>query len=163
MILEKETIGVSWSGDLVDFGFIGKAFMVHVTNPTNRTIPVARVVLYNGVPGDEVVLSEAFITGIGPNVTESTALPLGIDEGLYVLSIEASTCPSTDISVPWNEMIRDSGTFEFTVEKYVPPKEKDESLDMGDVTDSIMIGLSTIASVVLIAALFRRKNEGDED
>ncbi len=46
MILEKETIGVSWSGDLVDFGFIGKAFMVHVTNPTNRTIPVvARAVL----------------------------------------------------------------------------------------------------------------------
>ncbi len=162
MILEKEKIVLSWSGDLVDFGFIGKAFMVNVTNPTNRTIPVSRVVLYNGVPGDDVVLSEAFITGIRPNVTESTALPLGIDEGLYVLSIEASTCLSTDISVPWNDMVKDSGTFEFTVEKYVPPREKDESLDMGDVTDSIMIGLSAIASVVLIAALFRRKNEVDE-
>ncbi len=132
-----------------------------------RIPPTERSLLWlglysNGVPGDEVVLSEAFITGIGPNVTESTALPLGIDEGLYILSIEASTCPSTDIPVPWNEMIRDSVPSS-SQWRSMSHQKKDESLDMGDVTDSIMIGLSTIASVVLIAALFRRKNEGDED
>jgi hypothetical protein len=161
-LLEEGSISVERDPKLDDFGFIGKAFKVYIRNPSNRTIPISRVVLYNGVPGDEVVIAESFVTWIGPNETFETALPLGLEEGLYLLSIEATTSRSTDTSVPWVEGIRDSTTFEFTVEKYIPPEQEDNEVDMDDVTDSVLIGSSAVISVILVSALFRRKTEEDE-
>jgi hypothetical protein len=162
-ILEDMDLIVSRNPEPEDFGFIGRAFRVFVDNPTNRTIPVTRLVLYNGVPGDEVIVSENFVTWIGPNSTINTTLPIRLEEGLYLLSMEGTTSSSTETSVPWMEVNRHSISFEFILEKKIIPQEEEDEIDMDEVTESILIGSSAIASVILVSALFRRKEEDDED
>ncbi len=162
-ILGEIDLRVSRNPEPEDFGFIGRAFRVFVENPTNRTIPITRLVLYNGVPGDEVIVSENFVTWIGPNSTINTTLPIPLEEGLYLLSIEGTTSSSTDASIPWKEEKRHSISFEFILEKKIIPREEEDEIDMDEVTESILIGSSAIASVILVSALFRKKEEDDED
>jgi hypothetical protein len=162
LILEKANISITGrvEGDL---GFRGREFLMNISNPSNRTIGICRVVLFNGYPNDGVVVSEGFILDVEPNGTGYVSLPFDLDTGLYFLSISASTSSYVDTNVPWKETVMNNISFEHVIEDSPSGIGENEEVDMGDVNDTILIGASTIFSVLLISALFRRKEDNDDD
>jgi hypothetical protein len=162
-VIENISFEMKRKAEPEDFGFIGKAFIVRINNTSGRAIPVLRIVLYNGIPEDRVVISESFVTWIDPNGTGEAALPLGLDEGLYLLSIEGSTSNSVEVSVPWTSGHSESEIFEFVVKKVIIPQQQDDEIDMREVTDSALMGISAIALVLLLSVLFKRKDEDEKE
>lgn len=144
-----------------DLGYLGKEFILEISNDSNRTMNIARISLYNGFPRDGVLISESFLTSVEPGGTASIHLPFDLEVGLYYLTFTISAAQVDASSIEWNDHVLDEISFEHRVNE--EPEEGDDSnkLDMDEVNDSVMVGLSAIIAVLAFSLIFKRKDEED--
>ncbi len=144
-------------------GYSGKEFSITISNNSNRTLGIVRVALFNGFPRDDVVIAEGFITNIEPMKEGIVNMTFDLDEGSYYLSMIGATSSSEDTSSPWIESVREEISFDYRLSDIPENDPGDEEVDRRDVNDSILIGISAFVTVILISALFRRKDEEEEE
>ncbi|HHD15327.1 MAG TPA: hypothetical protein ENK47_01305 [Euryarchaeota archaeon] len=148
--------------DTQDQGFSGKIFRVRVRNDSNRTVPLARLVLFNGPLTDNVLLSEGMALAIGPGEEVEMDLEFSLEEGVYFLSLGLFSDRPDAASLPWDPQLRDEISFEYRENATLSDTGEKDKVNMDDVKDSALIGGSAILSVLLVAALFKRKEEKSE-
>jgi len=139
----------------------GKGLKVWVNNPSNVTARVVHLILYNGYPRDQVIVSEALATEIGPGSSREVLLPLQLEEGRYILSVAASLAapPVGNSSSPWREPTVEVTDISIEIPA-VQPGEPDGEVDMDDVTSSVIISLAASMLVLMISsAFFKRRQE----
>jgi len=139
---------------------MGPGLIVLVNNTSNRTVRSLRIVLYNGLMRDDVVLSDALAVGLGPGEGAAIFLPNTLGGGTFLLTL-AVIPPSTPQGPVYG-----SGqpiavkTFEREmVESTAPEKEDDGRIDMDEVADTAMISGIMVMLVLFMAFLFRRNED----
>ena len=149
--------------EVKDRGGAGRAISVKVRNDSNRTLSTTRLTLYNGRPNDDIIISDGLLGGIEPNRTGDVELNFDLDAGLYYLTLVVSSSEVDNVSIPWNDRMLDSKGFQLEI---VETQEDDGSrndVDMGEVTDGLMIGGASIATVILVSFLFKKRDEEENE
>ena len=136
---------------------------VQYMNPTGRRLDVVHIRIYNGMPEDRVVVSEAIILDVGPGEFGNHTLPISLIEGRYILSASASIATISD---------NGESTFWYDIDPYIrdiaieevgqQPVQDENELDMNDLTTAGIIASSALMFTLLIASFFFKK-EQDED
>ncbi|MGA1819402.1 MAG: CARDB domain-containing protein [Thermoplasmatota archaeon] len=137
---------------------------VQISNPSSYDAGVVHLTLFNGYPSDDVVVSELLVIDLASGETRTVTMGLGLEQGLYVLSLTAEyfTVPPEGTGGRWAQT--DSITGDLEVKKPGPLEvPQNDEVDMGEVTTAGIISASTIMFVLVIASLFYRREHEDEE
>jgi hypothetical protein len=144
-----------------DVGAAGKVITVRIRNDSNRTLSTTRITLFNGRPNDNIIVSEGLVGGMKTGENRTVELTFDLDEGLYYLTLVASSARTDEVSIPWNDITLDQKGFQLEITEVAQGQDSEDEVDMKEVTDALMIGGASIITVLLVSLLFKAKDEDD--
>lgn len=139
----------------------GIRIVINNTAPSN--IDIYRITLYNGLPEDDVIISEAIGLDLTSGQEDIIILYEDLSEGTYLLSLVISVpdqCTEGN-RIEWIEMDRYVEELEIAaIKEDVDIDEKE--VEWSDVSNSLIISISAVMVVLLVSSLLYSRKDGSD-
>ena len=142
----------------------GRYVNANLTWNGNRTVRAMLVTVYNGVPGDGVVISETIVLGMEGGETRTIELGIPVDEGYYLLSFEVSYPDPVGYYGPSDLRLIGSAQIGMFVEDPPQIDRSQEDVDNdADILPSMAMSLAMICVVFGLAIPLKARKKREDD